>query len=184
MCRCPLSKEVLTSAVFTLAVLVTLPAGPAAAQSRPSSPDKEKHMQIPGGPMVVKLPDLVIDSLDAFAGQGCTQSGYGLKFKVTVRNAGSQPAQLYAGWLVVHSKDANKRWPNQGYGTAMLLGSGQTTTVTTDWVYAKGYQQSPYGDKGVYYTFHAAIDPGNQIKESNKSNNEKTYKQQASAPCP
>jgi len=134
--------------------------------------------QIPGGPPVVKLPELVIDAIDPSWGKESPCTGpHTAMFDVTVkiRNAGFAPAAMPPGpwqpsWILVWSIIGGTASPYQMYAgpPPAALAPGETATFKMKLgVMAKVEADKSKSSVGI----GVLVDPDKKIAEISEDNN-------------
>lgn len=145
------------------------------SEMKPNPPSPVKP--IPGGPIVVKVPDLVIDSIDVSWSNTSPCTGlHTATFDVTVkiRNAGFAPAVMpgpwQPAWITVWSIIGGTGAPYKVSltGPPSQLASGQTATFKTK----LGVMALVQADKSKSSIgIGVIVDPEKKIAEGNESNN-------------
>ena len=139
---------------------------------------KKTVQPIPGGPPIVQLPDLVVDSIDYVGSKAPASSCTGIntqEFDVTVKikNAGFTAAKMptWGNWLLVWSVIGGTAPPFKALvsGSPTELASGQTATLKAK-VQGMAKVNTPEPPKSAL-TFAVIVDPDKVVPESNEDNN-------------
>jgi hypothetical protein len=172
--------------VVCLSVLPLLVGAVEAGQRRLSGPERVA----PGGPLIAKMPDLIIKSIEMvdWPQSACTgPSQLNLIIRVTFQNAGTADAVLppWKNWVKVWSILGGAAPPYVSeYGGPpgpQKLAPGKTAMFTTKLaVFAKASPDKKTSTVGI----GAIVDPSHAIAELQEGNNYKEHQIKLGGVCP
>lgn len=169
-------------AVAVIATALAALASPALGDDKPQGGSVQmpqnppKVRQIPGGPIMAKEPDLIVEKIDAAFGQNLCNGYHAgiMPVTVTIKNVGFaaavMPGTWKPPWVRVWSTIGSPDWAQLLGGNFAQLDSGKTTSFTAKLqVMAQIAPDKKSGSIGI----EAQVDPQSTIAELNEDNNSK-----------